>query len=154
MEYVFSCFEGRKDAAVIWRPHPLIESTLMSMRPQYLKTYQELVQRFCQKYGISGLRVAFTPRVFTPCVIGFWRETILLPDTSYTHKQLDYILRHEYAHVRHHDGLLDFALCLICVLFWWNPSVLICRAVAVRLCDHYGENYSASSSSTRKSSET
>ena len=117
-------------------------------------TDDDRVQRFCQKYGISGLRVAFTPRVFTPCVIGFWRETILLPDTSYTHKQLEYILRHEYAHVRHHDGLLDFALCLICVLFWWNPSVLICRAVAVRLCDHYGENYSASSSSTRKSSET
>ena len=117
-------------------------------------TDDDRIQRFCRKYGISGLRVAFTPRVFTPCVIGFWRETILLPDTSYTHKQLDYILRHEYAHVRHHDGLLDFALCLICVLFWWNPSVLICRAVAVRLCDHYGENYSVSSSSTRKSSET
>ena len=31
----------------------MIESTLMSMRPQYLKTYQELVQRFCQnKIGI------------------------------------------------------------------------------------------------------
>ena len=119
-----------------------------------LATEDNRIQRFCQEYGISGLRVAFTPRVFTPCVIGFWRETILLPDTSYTHKQLEYILRHEYAHVRHHDGLLDFALCLICVLFWWNPGVLICRAVAVRLCDHYGENYSASSSSTRKSSET
>lgn len=48
IEYVFSCFEGRKDAALIWRPHPLVESTLMSMRPRYLKWYQELVQCFSQ----------------------------------------------------------------------------------------------------------
>ena len=94
------------------------------------------IQKFCRKNGLNGLRIAFTTKVFTPCVIGLWRETILLPDTSYTHKQLDFILRHEYAHVKHHDGLLDFALRLICILFWWNPGVLICRAVAVRLCDH------------------
>lgn len=53
IEYVFCCFENREDTVLIWRPHPLIESTLMSMRPQYLKWYQELVQRFCQnKIGI------------------------------------------------------------------------------------------------------
>lgn len=99
-------------------------------------TTDRRVQHFCYRNGFDSLRVAFTTKVFTPCVIGFWRETVLLPDTSYTHKQLDFILRHEYAHVRHHDGLLDFALCFLCILFWWNPGVLICRAVAVRLCDH------------------
>ncbi|WP_322200443.1 M56 family metallopeptidase [Acutalibacter intestini] len=126
-------FTGTVLGLVLWLPKYTVRLWAARNLPV---TDDDRIQRFCRKHGISGLRVAFTPRVFTPCVIGFWRETILLPDTSYTHKQLDYILRHEYAHVRHHDGLLDFALCLICVLFWWNPSVLICRAVAVRLCDH------------------
>ena len=49
MEYVFHCFERHKDAALIWRPHPLMETTLQSMRPQYLGWYHELVQYFVQK---------------------------------------------------------------------------------------------------------
>ena len=49
MEYVIRCFEGRKDAALIWRPHPLMESTLQSMRLQYLEWYQRIVQQFKQK---------------------------------------------------------------------------------------------------------
>ncbi len=49
MEYVFQCFEERTDAALIWRPHPLMESTLQSMRPQYLHWYLQIVQRFKQK---------------------------------------------------------------------------------------------------------
>ena len=46
MNYVFDCFENRENTALIWRPHPLIESTLQSMRPQYFERYQGLVKRF------------------------------------------------------------------------------------------------------------
>jgi len=37
-------FEKRKDAALIWRPHPLTVSTLTSMRPQLLAIYQNIEQ--------------------------------------------------------------------------------------------------------------
>ncbi len=49
MEYVFQCFEGRSDAALVWRPHPLMETTLQSMRPQYLQWYRNIVHQFVQK---------------------------------------------------------------------------------------------------------
>ena len=49
IEYVISCFEGQKNVALIWRPHPLMESTLQSMRPQYLQWYREIVRRFRQQ---------------------------------------------------------------------------------------------------------
>lgn len=94
------------------------------------------IQSICKGIGINGLRIVVTPKAYTPCVIGLWSETILLPDSEYTNRQLENILRHEYAHTKHHDGLLDFILCLLCILFWWNPGVLICRAVIIRLCDH------------------
>ena len=49
MEYVFRCFEGRKDACLLWRPHPLLESTFASMRPQFKPVYDTL-----KRYFISG----------------------------------------------------------------------------------------------------
>ncbi len=49
MEYVFQCFEGRKDACLLWRPHPLLESTFETMRPQYKLVYDAL-----KRYFIAG----------------------------------------------------------------------------------------------------
>lgn len=49
MRYVFSCFEGREDACLLWRPHPLLESTFDSMRPMYKQEYLALKQEFLEK---------------------------------------------------------------------------------------------------------
>lgn len=44
LKYVFKCFVGKQDACLLWRPHPLLESTFESMRPEYLNTYKMLKQ--------------------------------------------------------------------------------------------------------------
>ena len=49
MEYVFSCFEGREDACLLWRPHPLLESTMDSLRKKSRERYYELKQYFLEK---------------------------------------------------------------------------------------------------------
>ena len=46
MDYVFQCFEGREDTCILWRPHPLFESTLESMREGFVARYQALKQKF------------------------------------------------------------------------------------------------------------
>lgn len=46
MKYVFSCFKDRKDACLLWRPHPLLESTFNSMRPEYKQEYLSLKSDF------------------------------------------------------------------------------------------------------------
>lgn len=47
MENVFRIFEENKDEVVLlWRPHPLNESTLEAMRPELLEKYQMLVKRY------------------------------------------------------------------------------------------------------------
>lgn len=47
MESVLSTFKQFKDEiALLWRPHPLLESTLASMRPQFLEKYKELRDRY------------------------------------------------------------------------------------------------------------
>ena len=53
MEYVFDCFRGRNDACLLWRPHPLMESTLDSMRKEYRPIFDNLKQQFIREdWGI------------------------------------------------------------------------------------------------------
>lgn len=42
MKYVFTIFQGREDACLLWRPHPLLESSFDSMRKDYKQIYEAL----------------------------------------------------------------------------------------------------------------
>lgn len=49
MEYVFKCFMGREDVCLLWRPHPLLESTFDSMKPEFRAAYDALKKTFIEK---------------------------------------------------------------------------------------------------------
>lgn len=54
MEYVFKCFEKEmQDVCLLWRPHPLMEATLDSMRPEFRTTYETLKKEYIK----SGLGI-------------------------------------------------------------------------------------------------
>ncbi len=46
MMYVFNTFLGRDDICLLWRPHPLLESTFTSMRSNYLEKFNEIKNFF------------------------------------------------------------------------------------------------------------
>ena len=46
MEYVFRCFANRADVCLLWRPHPLLESTFDSMRADYKPVFETLKRYF------------------------------------------------------------------------------------------------------------
>lgn len=46
MKYVFTCFREKEDACLLWRPHPLLEATFDSMRPEYRPVYDALKRVF------------------------------------------------------------------------------------------------------------
>lgn len=54
MKDVFRIFyENREEVALLWRPHPLIETTLKSMRPELQQMYQEIRSQYLQEgWGI------------------------------------------------------------------------------------------------------
>ena len=54
MKDVFQVFKENKDeVALLWRPHPLIKSTVSSMRPQLWMEYERLVNQYRQEgWGI------------------------------------------------------------------------------------------------------
>lgn len=49
MHYVFRCFAGRENACLLWRPHPLLEASFDSMRPEYRPMYDALKQLFLEQ---------------------------------------------------------------------------------------------------------
>ncbi len=47
MESVFAIFkENREEVALLWRPHPLIQATIESMRPQLWEAYKKVRDRY------------------------------------------------------------------------------------------------------------
>ncbi len=54
MESVFGIFKKNRDeVALLWRPHPLIQSTIESMRPQLWEAYQEIRDKYVEEgWGI------------------------------------------------------------------------------------------------------
>ncbi len=54
MKWVFHIFKENKDeVALLWRPHPLIKSTVSSMRPWLWEEYDKLVQQYrAEGWGI------------------------------------------------------------------------------------------------------
>jgi len=50
---VFEFFKKREDAVLLWRPHPLLEGTIKSMRPWLEQEYAEIVREYKNEgYGI------------------------------------------------------------------------------------------------------
>lgn len=53
LEYVFSIFRHRKDVCLLWRPHPLLEATLKSMRPEFVPEFERIRDRYlAEDFGI------------------------------------------------------------------------------------------------------
>ena len=46
LKYVFETFKNVDDACLLWRPHPLLQSTFESMRLEYLEEYENLKKYF------------------------------------------------------------------------------------------------------------
>lgn len=49
MRYVFDTFKDRKDACLLWRPHPLLESTFDSMRASRKPLFDALKKEFVEQ---------------------------------------------------------------------------------------------------------
>jgi len=49
MRYVFDTFQGRQDVCLLWRPHPLLESTFETLRGEYKPVYDALKREFVEK---------------------------------------------------------------------------------------------------------
>ncbi|QHI72482.1 hypothetical protein Ami3637_08820 [Aminipila terrae] len=93
------------------------------------KETQDKQLLFClnqiQKTGHKKLKVKFIRAswIIVPMVTGFLKPTIFLPDISFTDSELKSILLHEWHHFLNKDIWIKLLMCIISIIFWWNPFV-------------------------------
>jgi bla regulator protein BlaR1 len=67
-----------------------------------------------------------TDRIQIPGLYGMFRPSLLLPgDISkwLSSEQLKYIFLHELAHYKRKDVLINFAICVLQIIHWFNPVI-------------------------------
>jgi Antirepressor regulating drug resistance, predicted signal transduction N-terminal membrane component len=58
-----------------------------------------------------------------PMVIGLFKPIIVLPDLQFSHKELEFILKHECLHISNRDLLIKYLYEFFVCIYWWNPVV-------------------------------
>lgn len=96
--------------------------------------YREVWKRQLYMVNLPSFRIRLriSPNTPIPLSIGLLRRTtcLVLPERSYTQKELELILHHELVHISRRDSLLKFTMCLLAAFMWFNPLVW----VALRVC--------------------
>ena len=66
-------------------------------------------------------------RISAPLTYGFFKPVILMPkNTDWTNtKQLQYVLLHEYVHIRRFDAVTKMIAALALCIHWFNPFVWV-----------------------------
>ncbi|WP_334073554.1 MULTISPECIES: M56 family metallopeptidase [Paenibacillus] len=159
-----------------WRPKPehltafwLAGAVLLLMAVMviYYKSLRELrtalplrgdhpvIEAWLEKHPLRRkLSILTYDRIDTPLTCGIWRPKIILPKTLDTDNEaaMEYILTHEYMHIRHFDAVWKMAAVAALCLHWFNPLVwlmyfylgrdmeMVCDA---RVINHLGAKHKA-----------
>ncbi len=94
------------------------------------------------RHGLRhSIQVRWTGGIRTPLTYGILRPIILLPKRMdwENQAQLEYVLTHEYVHIRRLDGVTKFVLVLTLCIHWFNPFVwlmyVLCNRDLELSCD-------------------
>ncbi len=67
-----------------------------------------------------------------PLTYGILRPVILLPEGRREDERLEWVLEHEFAHIRRFDGVCKLVLAATACVHWFNPLVWVMLALANR----------------------
>ena len=80
------------------------------------------------------VKIRTSDRISAPLTYGVLHPVILMPKTTDWTDQdtLDYVLTHEYVHIRRFDGVTKLALTAALCVHWFNPAVWVMYVLANR----------------------
>ncbi len=87
-----------------------------------------LLDRLAADSGVQlPVRALTAPAAEVPATWGVFRPTLLLPDghERWSDSRLTLVLRHELAHIRRRDYLLQCCAQLACAIYWFHPLVWV-----------------------------
>jgi len=88
---------------------------------------QAVLERLCDALGIRrAVRLLASREIFVPATVGWLRPVVLLPVAALgglSPAELELVLRHELAHVRRHDYLVNLLQTAAETLLFFHPAV-------------------------------
>ncbi|GIO86741.1 hypothetical protein J25TS5_36730 [Paenibacillus faecis] len=120
-----------------------------------LRGVHPVIEAWLEKHPLRRkLSILTYDRIDTPLTYGIWRPKIILPKSLDTGNEsaMEYILTHEYMHIRHFDAVWKIAAVAALCLHWFNPLVwlmyfylsrdmeMVCDA---RVINHLGAKHKA-----------
>lgn len=150
--------------AIIWAIGALICAVVFSIT--YWKCYKEFqtslpidndfTRNWLSSHHIKrSIQIRQSELVSAPLTFGILRPVILMPKTTdwNDEKTLQYVLAHEFVHIRRFDTITKLILLIALCVHWFNPFVWVMYVLANRdielSCDEtvlhvFGENTKAS----------
>lgn len=87
--------------------------------------YTEKLATICHEYGIARIpSIQIVEQLSVPAMFGILRPTLCLPSTTIselTPRELEWVLRHELAHVKRKDAIVLSVATMIRTLHWFHP---------------------------------
>lgn len=91
------------------------------------KTLQSKLDHICRKENIRRrVSIFLSDLVNVPVVVGFFKSVILIPASTLTNlnsQELESILRHELAHIRRYDAVVNLLQTLLETTLFYHPAV-------------------------------
>jgi len=116
---------------IAYRSHRLA-APIRRQRPVTRSDVAEILEDCKQEMGVHfPISVVQSSSVATPSLLGFLRPRLLLPERlleTFDRDSLRTLFRHELAHVRRRDILVNWFATLVHVLHWFNPLVAFAMA--------------------------
>ena len=83
---------------------------------------------------IRSIAIMQSDRIISPLAVGILKPRIILPKSmDMSNKQLlDYVLAHEYYHIKRYDAFWKMLLILALCVHWFNPIVWVMFVLASR----------------------
>lgn len=92
------------------------------------KGFMKTVGQVARQFGIMAkITILKSDRFNVPFVSGIFRTRLIMPSQAqnWPGQRLKNILRHELAHVKRRDILIQFLAQVVCCIYWVNPLVWI-----------------------------
>lgn len=92
------------------------------------KNINDILDTVCREYACKNpFKVRKIDAYRSPFIVGLVHPTIVLTQSAFECKNLEFIIRHEAEHFFHKDLWIKYLVEVICIIYWWNPFVYILK---------------------------
>ena len=125
----------------------IITGIIKLKRLTHYRIISPIFENCCKRLNVKA-DFYVSPYVNSPLSYGIIRPKVILPDIKLRDKELEHIVIHELVHHKHKDILINFILCILNALYWFNPFIYIAfnriRLDMEIYCDYTAIKYTGS----------